>query len=231
MQVKQEIIHDLTMSDRPRDRLYVMRSYDLSTAELLTMILGPGNGKCSGIKLASKVLAVFDNSLSNLSKCSIGDLMRISGIGRAKASALVAFAELSRRRQAEEALEKPRINDSADSINYFAPLFRDLRYTAYGILFLGQDGQVLDFEIPFEGGISSATVDIRLILKKTLMHNAISIILCHNKVSALAKPSKSDEQLTERLRGAAKTIDIKLLDHIIIGENDSYSFADDGKIN
>lgn len=230
MQVKQEVIHDLTMSDSPRDRLYVMRSYDLSTAELLAMIIGPGNAKCSGIKLASKVLAACDNSLSNLTKCSIRDLMRISGIGRAKASALVAFAELSRRRQVEEALPKPQINNRTDAVNYLAPIFRDLRYMAYGILFLSQSGQILEFEIPFEGGLSSATVDTRIILKKAIICRAVSIILCHNKVSAPAKPSTSDEQLTERLRTAAKCIDIKLLDHIIIGENDSYSFADDGKI-
>jgi DNA repair protein RadC len=230
MQAKKKIVHDLPMGGRPRDRLYSMRSYDLSTAELLAMIIGPGNAKCSGIKLASKVLAAYNNSLSNLAKYSVGDFMRISGIGRAKASALVAFAELSRRRQVEETLEKPRIRNSRDSISYLAPLFRDLRYMAYGILFLGQDGQILAFEIPFEGGICYATVDIRLILKKALLHHAVSIILCHNKVSALAQPSNSDAQLTERLRASAKCVDIKLLDHIIIGEKDSYSFADDDKI-
>jgi DNA repair protein RadC len=230
MEANNPSIRSWPAGDHPRAKLFQMRSYDLSTAELLAMIIGPGNAKCNGVELASRVLAACDNSLSNLTKSSIRDLMQVPGIGRAKASALIAFSELSRRRQAEEALQKTRINNSRDAFNFLAPLLRDLTYMIYGALFLSQNGNLIKFEILFEGGITSATFDIRIVFQKALMHRAVSVILCHNRVSALARPGKREDTLIERLLAASKLMDIRLMDYIVIGENDYYSYGDDGML-
>jgi len=218
-------------SDIPLERLRQLRPDELSNEELIAILVGCGTGGCDGVALASRVLAACDNRLSNLCKCTIGDLMRVGGIGHAKAGALIAYAELSRRRQSEEALEKPMINKITEAADYLAPRFRDLRQVAYGVLYLGQKGELINFEMPFIGGLTSATIDIRLILKRALRLYAISIILCHNQLSVTAQPSKEDEDLHKRLGAAARTMDIKLLDHFIIGENNYYSFAEEGKLS
>lgn len=198
--------------------------------ELVALLIGCGTGGCDGVALASRVLAACENRLSNLCKCTIGELKQVAGIGPAKAGALIAFAELSRRRQSEEALEKPYIKNSGEAVAYLAPMFRDLRHEAYGILYLGQNGQIIHFETPFIGGLTSTTVDVRLILKKALRCYAISLILCHNHVSGGSKPTKADEDQTKKIVAAGRIMDIKVLDHIIIGENDHYSFADEGNL-
>lgn len=218
-------------SDIPLERLRQLRPDQLSNEELLAILIGCGTGGCDGAALASKVLAACNNRLSTLCKSTIGDLVQVGGIGHAKAGALIAFAELSRRRQSEEALEKPCINTSREAADYLAPRFRDLRHVAYGILFLGQNGEIINFEMPFIGGLTSAVVDIRLILKRALRLYALSIILCHNHLSAVVQVKKEDEDLDKRLNAAARCMDIKLLDHLIIGENGYYSFADEGKLS
>lgn len=230
MQILNERIREQSTSDIPLERLRQLRPNELSNEELIAILIGCGTGGCDGAALASRVLAACDNRLSNLCKSTISELMQVCGIGRAKAGALIAFAELSRRRQSEEALEKPCINNSTQAAAYLAPLFRDLRHEAYGVLYLGQNGQIIHFETPFIGGLTSTTVDVRLILKKALRCYAISIILCHNHVSGGSKPDKADQDLTKKIAAAARTMDIKVLDHIIIGENDHYSFADEGNL-
>ena len=222
---------ELSTSDNPLVRLRQLRPDELSMEELVALLIGCGTEGCDGVTLASRVLAACDNRLSNLCKCTIGQLKQIAGIGPAKAGALIAFAELSRRRQSEEALEKSYINTSREAAAYLAPLFRDLRYTAYGILYLGKNGQIILFEMPFIGGITRATVDVRLILRKALRCHAITIILCHNRLSGGSKPDKADEDLTNKIVAAARTMDIKVLDHIIISENDHYSFSEEGKLS
>lgn len=223
-------IRDWSTDDRPRDKLYNKKPAELSNAELLAMLIGPGNARFNSVQLANNVLATCGDRLSEVARRSINDFMRVSGIGRAKACALVAFAELSRRREVEDALERTRIRDSREAAAYLTPLLKDLHYTVYGVLFLNTAGQIIQFEIPFEGGITSTTVDVRVVFKKALMHRAVSIILCHNQIAGTAKPSEFAEALTERFKRASKYLDIKLLDHIIIGEKGYYSFADEGKL-
>jgi len=223
-------IRDWPRADRPRNKLFTKKPSDLSNAELLSMLIGPGNAKSNALKLAEKVLSKCDNRLSDLSKCTVRELMTVAGIGHAKASSIVAFAELSRRRQSEEALERPEIKESRDAVQYLTPLFRDLNYVAFGFLFLGPGGKIINFEVPFEGGITFTVVDIRIVFQKAILHKAVSIVVCHNQVSGRVRPSSFDKALTDQLVAAGRYLDINVLDHIIVGENDYYSFADHGNI-
>lgn len=223
-------IRDLPKDERPRDKLRERRPRDLSDADLLNLLIGPGNGRCSGIDLAQRVLASVKGQLSDLTKKSIWDLMQIPGIGRAKAGAIYAFAELSRRRETEEALEKIQLNDAASCVAYLRPIFRDLDHEEFGVLFFDQANHLINFEIVSIGGITATYVDPRLIFKKALNYNAVSVVAAHNHPSGQTRPSRADEILTQRLVEGAKYLDIKLNDHIIVTENGYYSFANEGML-
>lgn len=227
---QQKRVRHWDRQDRPRDRLYEKKPYELATAELLAMIIGPGNAQCNGLQLAQNVLASCNHQLSELSKRSVGELMKIRGIGRTKASAIVAFAELSRRREIEKAVEKECLKSSTDTAAYLSPRFRDLNYEAFGVLFLNSAGQIIKFEMVSAGGISSTTVDIRLVLKNALLIQAISIIACCNRVAGPPKVESADSRLASQLHSAARHLDIKVLDYIIIGENSYHSMADNDQL-
>jgi DNA repair protein RadC len=200
----------------------------MSNAELLALLIGPGKARSSCLELACKVLASVKGRLSDLSKKSIWDLMQIPGIGRAKASAIYAFAELSRRRETEAALERIELKDASKVAAFLRPIFRDLDHEEFGVLFLDQANDLIDFEIVSQGGITSASVDPRLIFKKALARNAVGIIVAHNHPSGNTMPSPGDKDLTQKLMTGSKYVYIKLLDHIIITEKTYYSFADEG---
>jgi DNA repair protein RadC len=223
-------IREWPVDERPREKLQNVNSRYLSNADLLAMLIGPGNARCNGLELARKVLASTGDRLSELTKKSIKELMQIHGIGRAKASAIYAFAELSRRRQAEEGLERFRVKDTASAAAYIRPFFRDLDHEEFGVLFLDNANQVIHFEIVSRGGITGVYIDPRIIFKKALLYSAVSIIVAHNHPSGNLNPSRTDEILTERLVEAATYLDIKLHDHLIVTENGFYSFAAEGKL-
>ncbi len=225
---KEPRIKDWPKGDRPRDKLRERKPRDLSNADLLSLLIGPGNARCSGLELARKVLASVKGRLSDLTKKSIWDLMQIPGIGRAKASAIYAFAELSRRRETEEALEKIQLKDTSTCAAFLRPMFRDLDHEEFGVIFLDQANHLINFEIVSVGGITATYVDPRLIFKKALAYNAVSVIVAHNHPSGQTRPSRADEILTTRLLEGANYLDIKLLDHIIIAENGHFSFANEG---
>jgi len=224
-------IRDRSTRDRPRDKLYTKKPNELSNAELLAMIIGPGNARCNSLELAQKVLAACGNRLSELGKCSIWDLMKVAGIGHAKACTVVALAELGRRHESEKVVEIPIIKDSKHAAEFLTPHLKHLQHEHFAVLFLRAGGKIIEFEILFEGGITSVTVDPRIILKKAITFRAQSIIVCHNHPSGSLRPSIADKALTTTLNNASKYMDIKLLDHIIIGETGYFSFADEGYLS
>jgi DNA repair protein RadC len=217
------------MDDRPRDKLREQKPRYLSNVELLAMLIGPGNARYNGLELARKVLASARDRLSELTKKSITEPMQIYGIGRAKASAIYAFAELSRR-QAEEGLEKFHVKDTASAASFIRPLLRDLDHEEFGVLFLDSANQVINFEIVSRGGMTATYVDPRVIFKKALEYSAVSLIVAHNRPCGKPKPGRGDEILIQRLVDAAKYLDIKLVDYLIVGESGYYSFAEEGKL-
>lgn len=213
---------------RPRERFIEHKPGSLSNTELIAILIGSGSKEHSAMELAGLVLEKYNNRLLELSKCSVGDLTKIKGIGKAKAVAILAALEVGRRRQLEMAPDRHFIKTSRESWDYVRPKLVDHRYELFAVLYLAQAGWVKGFEIISTGGITSTTVDLRLIFKRALEEGAVSIIVFHNHPSGSLKPSKADEALTQKIDQAGKIMDIKLLDHVIVCDNGYYSFADQG---
>jgi DNA repair protein RadC len=238
MQVKEQAImtegkspiKEWAKDDRPREKLLSKNPDSLSDSELLAILIRNGTRGSSAVELAKEVLKLGRNNLQELGKLSIRDLMKVRGIGYAKAVTIAAALELGRRRQALFPLDKPLAKDSREVAAYLQSTLRDLRHEIFAVIFLNRAGRIKHFEIISQGGITGTIVDPRLILKKALEEDAISIILCHNHPSGSLRPSKADEELTVKIREATKFFDIKLLDHIIVSDEGYYSFADEGKI-
>jgi DNA repair protein RadC len=223
-------VRDLPKDERPLDKLRERNPRDLSVADLLSLILGPGNARRSGLELARNVMGSVKGHLSELTKKSIWDLMQIPGISRAKASSITAFAELSRRRETEDAVVKIQLNNSDSCYAFLRPAFRDLDHEEFGVMFFDQHNQLIEFEIVSKGGITATLVDPRLIFKKALNYTAVSLVVAHNHPSGKVAPSRADQILTQRLVEGGNYLDIKLNDHIIVTENGYYSFANEGML-
>jgi DNA repair protein RadC len=229
MEEKKRGIKDWARDDRPREKLLDKGAQALSDSELLA-ILVPGTRKHNAIDQAREVLKKSQNNLQILGKRSVHDLLKskIEGFGLAKACIIVAALELGRRRNAGLSPEKIIISDSKSAAAYLQPQLADLTNEVFGVLYLDQSGGLKLFKIHSQGGITATTVDPRLIFKKALEEEAVSIIVTHNHPSGSLQPSKADQTLTEKIREGATLLDIKLLDHIIIGNQGYFSFANEG---
>lgn len=217
-------------ADRPREKLRNGGAETLSNSELLAILIQNGTRKRSALDLAREILQLGKNNLGQLSRLSIKELMKIKGIGEVKATILAAALELGRRRNAECLLEKPVIKESRDVANYLKVLLQDRSHEVFGVVFLNRANRINHFEIVSEGGITGTVADPRLILKKALEEEAVSLILCHNHPSGNLKPSKADEELTLKIKEASRYFDIRVLDHIIVSDEGWFSFADEGMI-
>ncbi len=216
--------------DRPREKLAMKGSAALSDAELLAILINNGNKEKSAVILAREILQLGHNNLNELGKLSIADLRKIKGIGEAKAITIAAALELGRRREATTALEKKVIKTSNEVAAYLRAVIKDFSYEVFAVIFLNQANKINHFEILSKGGITGTVADPRVILKKALEVAATAIILCHNHPSGNLQPSQSDKDLTAKIKEAAKYLDIKVIDHIIVSEDGYYSFADEGSL-
>jgi DNA repair protein RadC len=230
MQEKNYSIKEWAKDDRPREKLLSGGLSVLSDSELLAILINNGNRDKSALELAQDVLRLGKNNLNELGKLSVRDLMKIKGIGEAKAIAVIAALELGRRRQASAPRDKMVVTSSADVAGYLQTVLRDYKHEVFGVLFLNRANKVNHFKIISEGGITGTVADPRIILKKALEENAVSLILCHNHPSGSLKPSKADEELTHKIKEAARYFDIKLLDHLIVSDDGYFSFADEGML-
>jgi DNA repair protein RadC len=228
MQEQNYSIKQWAKDDRPREKLLTKGPQTLSDSELLAILILNGNKEKSALDLAKDVLKLGKNSLPELGKLTVRELTKVKGIGEAKAVAIVAALELGRRRQALAAREKPVVSSSADVAMYLQTLLRDHRHEVFAVLFLNRANKINHFQIMSEGGITGTVADPRVILKKALEEDAVSLILCHNHPSGSLKPSRADEELTRKIKEAATYFDIKVLDHLIVSDDGYYSFADDG---
>jgi len=214
--------------DRPREKLLGKNPSNLSDSELLAILIRNGNREKNAIELAKDVLRLGKNNLNELGKLTIQEMMRIKGIGKVKAITIVAAMELGRRRQASLSLEKPIVKSSRDIANYLQALLRDLPHEVFAVAYMNQANRINHFEIISKGGLTGTVADPRVILKKALLEDAVSLIVCHNHPSGNLQPSKADQELTRKLKDAAKLFDIFLFDHIIVSESGYFSFADAG---
>lgn len=230
MQEKKYAIKDWAVDDRPREKLLSKNPATLSNSELLAILINKGYRDKNAIELAREILQLGKNDLNELGRMPVKKIMKIRGIGMAKAITIAAALELGRRRQANLALIKPVIKCSRDIADYLQPMLRDYPYEVFAVVFLNRANAITHFEIISEGGITGTVADPRIILKKALQEDAIGIILCHNHPSGSLVPSRNDIDLTLKIKEAASYLDIQVMDHIIVSENGYYSFADGGLI-
>jgi DNA repair protein RadC len=228
MQEQKYSIKEWAKDDRPREKLLMKGPESLSDSELIAILITNGTREKSAIDLARDVLQLSKNNLPELGKLTVKELTRVKGIGDAKAVAIVAALELGRRRQALSYIDKSVVKSSSDVAAYLQTLLKDHRREVFAVLFLNRANKINHFQIVSEGGMTGTVADPRIILKKALEEDAVSLILCHNHPSGSLKPSKADEELTQKIKDAARHFDIKVLDHLIVGDDGYYSFADEG---
>jgi DNA repair protein RadC len=221
-------IREWAEDDRPREKLLLKGRQSLSDAELIAILMGSGSRNESAVDLAKRILKESSENLMELSKLSVQDLMKFKGVGEAKAISIIAALELGKRRRGAEALERKKISSSKDVFEYFSSIMGDLNYEMFYIVLLNRANSVIRGIQISEGGISGTVADPKKIFKLALDHNATSIILCHNHPSGNVKPSQDDIALTKKIKKAGETMDISVLDHIILGDEKYYSFADEG---
>ena len=228
MQENKYSIKQWAKDDRPREKLLLKGAEILSNSELLAILVHNGTKEKTAVDLGKEILKLGKDNLAELGKLSVKELMKIKGIGEAKAITIAAALELGRRRQASSSLEKSVIGSSNAIAAYLRSALKDYRREVFAVIFLNRANKINHFEIISAGGITGTVADPRVILKKALEENAVSIILCHNHPSGSLRPSRADEELTTKIKEAAKYFDIKVIDHIIVSEDGYYSFADEG---
>lgn len=228
MQEQKYSIKQWAKDDRPREKLLEKGATALSNSELIAILINNGSKEKSAVELAQDILRMGKDNLNQLGRLSVKDLMTIKGIGEAKAISIVAAMELGRRRQATASIEKPVVASSTDVADFLQIKLKDYRHEVFAVLFLNRSNKINNFQIVSEGGITGTVADPRIILKRALEEDAVSIILCHNHPSGSVKPSKADEELTHKIKEAARYFDIKVMDHLIVSDDGYYSFADEG---
>ena len=221
-------IKNWATGDRPREKLIAKGRLSLTDAELLAILIGSGSTKESAVDLCKRILSATQNNLNQLGKMSLKQLTSFNGIGEAKALTIIAAMELGRRRRGEETIEKVKITSSSSVFEVLQPVIGELDHEEFWILYLNNSNKIIEqFQIS-KGGITGTLVDVRITLRKALELSAVSLILAHNHPSGNLNPSEADKQLTRKLKTAAESLDIKILDHIIVTEKSYFSFADEG---
>ena len=214
--------------DRPREKMLAKGKEALSNAELIAILIGSGNSKETAVDLSKRILHDNKDNLIELSRLTINDLMKYNGIGEAKAVTIAAALELGRRRRFSEALEKPSIKNSQVAYECFYAHLSDLNHEQFWIMLLNNANKVIKLEKIGVGGMTGTTADPKKIFNSALENNAASVMLCHNHPSGNVIPSNADKQITNNLVKAGQFLEIKILDHIIIGNDNYFSFADEG---
>jgi len=220
-------IKNWSEDDRPREKLVLKGRSVLSDAELIAILIGSGSREESAVALSKRILAQAENNLSELGRLSIKDLMKFKGIGEAKAVTIAAALELGRRRNGGDTLSRKRISSSKDAFLLLQPVIGDLPHEEFWVLFLSNSNKVLRKEQISKGGFTGTLVDVRMVMKMAIELGAVAMILAHNHPSGVLKPSEKDKLLTRKLSTAAQSLDIKVLDHIIVTEKAYFSFADE----
>ncbi len=224
-------IKQWSAEERPREKLAAQGNNALSNAELLAIIIGSGTRRETAVELARRILAKFGGSLRNLGNASLNDLIAIPGIGMASATRILATLALGRRHRSEEVGKKTKITSSAVAWEIIQPLLGGLVHEEFWIALVNRANILIRTVLISRGGISGTIVDSRLIYSLVLEHKASGIILYHNHPSGNLQPSGADQQLTDKLCRIAALMDVQVLDHIIVGEEKYFSFADHGLIN
>ncbi|MFV8322735.1 RadC family protein [Flavobacterium sp. LB3P21] len=214
--------------DKPREKLMLKGKSVLSDAELIAILIGSGSRSESAVDLSKRILASVDNNLNALGKLSLSQLMQFKGIGEAKAISIIAALELGRRRRAEDAVELKKVTSSKIIFEIMQPIIGELPHEEFWIIYLNNSNKVIAKSQLSKGGITGTLVDVRIVFKTALEMGATGLILCHNHPSGTLIPSDADKQITRKLKLAGDSLEIKVLDHLIVTEKNYFSFVDEG---
>ena len=214
--------------DRPREKLILKGKATLSDAELIAIVIGSGSRNESAVELSRRILSSVDNNLNALGKLSLAQLLAFKGIGEAKAISIIAAMDLGRRRRGEQAAEMKKVTSSKIIFEIMQPIIGELPHEEFWIIYVNNSNTIVLKKQLSKGGITATLVDVRLIFKQALEIGATGIVLCHNHPSGTLKVSDADIKITKKIKLAAESLDITILDHIIICEHGFFSFADEG---
>lgn len=214
--------------DKPREKLMLKGKSVLSDAELIAILIGSGSRNESAVDLSKRILGSVNNNLNALGKLSISQLMNFKGIGEAKAISIIAALELGRRRRSEDTVELTKITSSKTIFEIMQPIIGELPHEEFWIVYLNNSNKVISKSQLSKGGITGTLVDVRIVFKTALEMGATGLILCHNHPSGTLMPSDADKQITRKLKLAGDSLEIKVLDHLIVTETSYFSFVDEG---
>lgn len=216
--------------DIPTNKMLLKGAPSLSNAELISIIIGSGIEGENSLDIAQRLLSLCNNNLCELWKKDFRTLTEIRGIGMKKALQIVAVCHLAHRRNESEVISRDKIKSSKDAFRIFLTAMGDIPYEEFWILMLDKGNRILRKERISEGGISGTVVDPKRIFKVALDNHAASLVLGHNHPSGNLTPSDADQRITRKLVDAGKLLEIAVLDHLIVGQDQYYSFADEGQI-
>lgn len=226
-------INQWAEEDRPREKMLTQGKKTLTDSELIAILLRTGVKGFSAIDMAQQILKENRNSLTELARLEVNDLTsKYKGLGMAKAVTILAALELGNRMLKENSNNKEDlIKNSKDLFLYIAPFIIDLPTEEFWTIYLNQRGKVVWRQRIGVGGLTQTTVDVRVVFKGALEHNAVALVVAHNHPSGNLEPSQADKNLTKRIAEAGEILNIKLMDHVIVGitptgERDYYSFIE-----
>ncbi len=215
-------------ADRPREKLLEKGRHTLTDSELLAILIRSGSRDESAVELSKRILKEVKNNLAELSRMSVSELSKFKGMGEVKAITIVAALELGRRRSQSDVVKQQKIVTSKDVYDFFSADLSDLRHEVFYVLLLNRSNQIIKPVKISEGGVAGTVVDNKMIFKEAIDNLASSIVLCHNHPSRNPQPSEQDLALTKKAIEAGKTLDVSVLDHVIIAGNTYFSFGDEG---
>ena len=223
------VLKDIPAAARPREKLLANGAASLADAELIALLLRTGFKGTSVLQLAQQMLDHF-GGIPGLLHAQGDDLKKIKGLGPAKRAELAAVIEIARRALAQELAHRPAFDHPTKVKDYLKLQLGQLRHEVFAVMFLDAQTRLLKFEEMFRGTLTQTSVYPREIVKRALDLHAASVVFAHNHPSGVAQPSKADEYLTLNLINALKLIDVRVLDHFVVGEGEVISFAERGLI-
>ncbi|MEG1581236.1 MAG: DNA repair protein RadC [Bacteroidaceae bacterium] len=217
-------------ADRPREKMAALGSMALSPAELLAILIGSGSSDENAVTLMRRILNDCNNNLNTLGKKTIDQLCAYKGIGPAKAITILAACALGYRCVKTEAEVRPQLNSSHLIYTHFLPYLHHLQNEEFWLVLLNRNLREVKTCRIGQGGLDLSIVDVRLVMREILINHATAYAVCHNHPSGAVQPSQYDDKVTEQLRKASDLLNVKLLDHLIIGNENYYSYADEGRL-
>lgn len=215
--------------DKPREKFESCGPEALSKAELMAILVGSGSTKMTVVELMRKILGDHNDSIHEIERLSVKQLEEYDGIGPAKAITILAACAIANRYAAER-VNHQKMSSSEEIAAYFSTRIANLPHEECHVMLLDNSLKLISSHLISKGGLASTSVDVRQVMKEAIVRNSTSIVLCHNHPSGSLTPSRHDDDLTQRVKSAAQTLNIQLMDHIIVSTEGYYSYYEHGKL-